>query len=44
MNELIKQAEIVRNAIKAKEREIDTPVLTMGILIAIDDFIENVQG
>jgi hypothetical protein len=44
MNELIKQAEILCNSIKAKEREIDNPVFIMSILIAIDDFVANVQG
>ena len=44
MNELIKQVEILRNSIKAKEREIDNPVFIMSILIAIDDFVANVQG
>ena len=43
MKELIKQAEELRKAIKAKEKEIDNPVLYLSILSELDNFIENVK-
>jgi|GEM_PF-5670185 len=43
MKELIKQAEILSTSIKAKEREIDNPVLIMSTIIAINNFVENVK-
>lgn len=44
MKDLIKQAEALRKAIKAHEKEIDNPALVMGILNELDFFIENVEG
>lgn len=41
MEKLIKQAEQLKKSIKAKEKEIDNPVLTTGILNELDFFIEN---
>ena len=43
MDDLIKQAETLRKSIKRKERQIDNPVLVMGILNELDFFIENVK-
>lgn len=43
VNELIKQAEELRKAIKAKEKEIDNPVLYLSILSELDNFIENIK-
>ena len=43
VKELIKQAEELRKAIKAKEKEIDNPVLYLSILSELDNFIENVK-
>lgn len=43
MNNLIKQAEELRKAIKLKQKEIDNPALVMGILNELDFFIENVK-
>ncbi|WP_158234690.1 hypothetical protein [Lentibacillus sediminis] len=41
MNELKEQAIELRKAIKRKQREIDNPALTMGVLNELDFFIEN---
>jgi len=43
MEDLIKQAKRLRQAIKYGEKEIDNPVLTLGILSELDFFIENVE-
>jgi len=43
MNELIKQAEELRDAIKRKGKEIDNPALVMGIINELEFFIENVE-
>ncbi|HLS61510.1 MAG TPA: hypothetical protein VK044_10290 [Virgibacillus sp.] len=43
MDELIKQAEGLIQAIKAQEKKIDNPALTLGILSELDLFIENVE-
>lgn len=43
MKELIKQAEELRKVIKAKEKEIDNPVLYLSILSELDNFIENIK-
>ena len=43
MKELIKQAKELRKEIKAKEKEIDNPVLYLSILSELDNFIENVK-
>jgi hypothetical protein len=43
MDNLIKQAEELRKAIKREEKEIDNPVLVTGILSELDFFIENVK-
>jgi len=43
LNNLIKQAEELRKAIKLKQKEIDNPALVMGILNELDFFIENVK-
>jgi hypothetical protein len=44
MKDLIKQAEELRKAIKARQKEIDNPALVMGILNELDFFIDNVEG
>ena len=44
MEKLIKQAEELQKAIKAKAREIDNPVLTTSTLSALEFFIENAKG
>jgi len=43
MDELIKQAKNLRQAIKYEEKKIDNPALTLGILSELDLFIENVE-
>lgn len=43
MDELIKQAEQLRNSIKAKEREIDNPSLVMGVLGELEFFIDTMN-
>lgn len=43
MDELIKQAKALKQAIKAKEKEIDNPALVMGIISELDFFIENLE-
>jgi len=43
VNELIKQAESLKQAIKAQEKEIDNAALVMGIVNELDFFIENVE-
>lgn len=43
MNELIKQAEELKQAIKSQQKEIDNPALVMSILNELDFFIENVE-
>lgn len=43
MEDLIKQAKELRQAIKRRQDEIDNPVLVMGILSELDFFIDNVD-
>ena len=43
MDELIEKAKELRKEIKAKEKEIDNPVLYLSILSELDNFIENVK-
>ena len=43
MDGLIEKAKELRKEIKAKEKEIDNPVLYLSILSELDNFIENVK-
>lgn len=43
MKDLIKQAEDLKQAIKAQQKEIDNPALVLGIVNELDFFIENVE-
>lgn len=43
MDNLIKQAEQLKKSIKAKEREIDNPVLVRSVLNELDFFVANVE-
>lgn len=43
MEQLIKKAKSLKEAIKRKEKEIDNPVLYLSILSELDNFIENVK-
>lgn len=44
MKDLIEQAESLRTAIKARQKEIDNPALVMSILNELEFFIDNVEG
>lgn len=44
MKDLIEQSEKLTAMIKAKEKEIDNPVLTMSMRSNIDFFIDNLEG
>lgn len=44
MDDLIQQAEDLRNNIKEYSFEIDNPSLTISILSQLDFFIENIEG
>ena len=43
MEQLIKKAKSLKEAIKRKEKEIDNQVLYLSILSELDNFIENVK-
>lgn len=43
MNDLIKQIEELRKLIKRKEKEIDNPVLTISLLVELENFVENIK-
>lgn len=43
MNDLIRQAENLKNAIKGKQKEINNPALVLGIISELDFFIDNVE-
>ena len=42
MNDLIKQAAALKQAIKAQQVSIDNPALVIGIINELEFFIENV--
>jgi len=42
MDELVKQATALKQAIKAQQTDIDNPALVIGILNELQFFIENV--
>lgn len=43
MNEIIKQAEILKRSIKRESKNIDNPVLTTYIIVELDNLIEYLQ-
>lgn len=43
MEELKQQAIELRKSIKRKEKEIDNPALTLGMISELDFFIENLE-
>lgn len=43
MEQLIKQAELLKALVKAESRKLDNPVLTTSLIIELDNFIEYLQ-
>ena len=42
MDELVEQATALRKEIKAQQVSIDNPALVIGVISALDFFVENV--
>ena len=42
MDELVEQATALKQAIKAQQTDIDNPALVIGVISALQFFIENV--